>query len=482
MCTDVAVVGGGIGGCYVGSRLLSSGPAPGRVALFEASERIGGRLMSVRMPGPVGVWADLGAMRFDADERLVCRVIARLGLTAHVRPFHFGLPENLAYIRGEAIRLDALAGAPYALTRAERGLGPDGLARLAVERARRRLDPQALRSATWAAVLARVLSRDARRLLHDAGGYSAAIRGQSAEAAMAELDRQSGGGYLRLDTGFEALAERLHDAFVAAGGRVHRRHRLEQVSRVRLADGSRGFALRFTRHGDRTRELCVHARSVVLALPQGALARLRGWVAALPAIREGLAAVVSVPAAKLFLGYDSPWWRRAGVVRGRSTTDLALRQLWYWSSQHEPPAVLLAAYPSGPSVAAWRRIAAGAPFPDAGSQAPPVTCRASTDVVHHAHALLERVHGLPHSPSPTAARWQDWSLAPHHGGWHVWAAGHDRARVAARMARPSGPDGLFVVSDCWTERPGSVEGTLASAERVLDMLARGEAGRARAGD
>lgn len=47
---DVAVIGGGVAGTYCAWRLATSGPAAPSVALFEASERIGGRLWSQAVP------------------------------------------------------------------------------------------------------------------------------------------------------------------------------------------------------------------------------------------------------------------------------------------------------------------------------------------------------------------------------------------------------------------------------------------------
>lgn len=56
---DVAIVGGGIGGLYTAWRLMRSTKL--KIALFEASDRFGGRYHTVLMPG--GFAADLGAAR-----------------------------------------------------------------------------------------------------------------------------------------------------------------------------------------------------------------------------------------------------------------------------------------------------------------------------------------------------------------------------------------------------------------------------------
>ena len=48
---DVAVIGGGVSGCYCAYRLTSDSQVLGNIALYEASERIGGRLWSVPVAG-----------------------------------------------------------------------------------------------------------------------------------------------------------------------------------------------------------------------------------------------------------------------------------------------------------------------------------------------------------------------------------------------------------------------------------------------
>lgn len=76
---DVAIVGGGVSGCYCGYRLLTADPAiPAlqdmlrasgsnslSVALFEASDRIGGRLWSHRFPETPSLVAEMGGIGFS---------------------------------------------------------------------------------------------------------------------------------------------------------------------------------------------------------------------------------------------------------------------------------------------------------------------------------------------------------------------------------------------------------------------------------
>ena len=67
---DIAVVGAGVAGVYTAWRLKQKFPKS-RIALFEYSNRIGGRLYSVSYPAP-HVNAELGGMRFIPIRRRSC--------------------------------------------------------------------------------------------------------------------------------------------------------------------------------------------------------------------------------------------------------------------------------------------------------------------------------------------------------------------------------------------------------------------------
>ena len=82
---DVAIVGGGVAGAYAAWRLRQEKPQL-RVRLFEASDRIGGRLHSVAFPQAPHLVAEAGGMRFLKAHRHVSRLVDRLGLTPRDYP------------------------------------------------------------------------------------------------------------------------------------------------------------------------------------------------------------------------------------------------------------------------------------------------------------------------------------------------------------------------------------------------------------
>jgi lysine 2-monooxygenase len=71
---DVAIIGGGVAGCYSAYRLARSGSFRD-VQLFEMSDRIGGRLWSVPFDAAARGSAELGGMFFCDDQKNVLGLI-----------------------------------------------------------------------------------------------------------------------------------------------------------------------------------------------------------------------------------------------------------------------------------------------------------------------------------------------------------------------------------------------------------------------
>ena len=88
---DIAVVGGGVSGVYSAWRLQEAHGNSERIALFEYSNRIGGRIFTVTMPGLPNVKAELGGMRYIKDQHpVVTSLIDHLRLAT--KPFPMGAP------------------------------------------------------------------------------------------------------------------------------------------------------------------------------------------------------------------------------------------------------------------------------------------------------------------------------------------------------------------------------------------------------
>jgi protoporphyrinogen oxidase len=83
---DVAIVGGGVSGIYSAWRLIHSNPSKSsiqrawaekhsdgklKIGVFERSDRIGGRLLSLVPPGMPNLRAELGAMHYTSNQTLL---------------------------------------------------------------------------------------------------------------------------------------------------------------------------------------------------------------------------------------------------------------------------------------------------------------------------------------------------------------------------------------------------------------------------
>src|SRR6478736_6842135 len=122
---DLAVIGAGVAGTYVAMQAGSEHP-DWSIALFERSDRIGGRLLSVQPLGSVGRPAELGGMRYRADHPLVDALVRSLGLVAG--PFVVVHDDNRFYLRGRPSRAaDGVLTDGYELTRPEDGHSPSEL-------------------------------------------------------------------------------------------------------------------------------------------------------------------------------------------------------------------------------------------------------------------------------------------------------------------------------------------------------------------
>ena len=141
---DIAIVGGGVSGVYSAWRLKRAYPEK-KIVLFEASNHIGGRLLSVRPPNINNMVAELGGMRIlPAVQPLIAQLIEELNHTLlpdqkiELYDFPVDEPQNIAYLRGIYLRLSDFTTkpdkVPYNLSFLERGETAGGIIINAIER------------------------------------------------------------------------------------------------------------------------------------------------------------------------------------------------------------------------------------------------------------------------------------------------------------------------------------------------------------
>lgn len=499
---DVAVVGGGVSGVYTSWRLAKAEPASSsvlrrlaaastngrlRIGLFEASHRIGGRMCSLHPEGTGDLSAEMGAMRFPSTHRIVARLVDHLGLTT--KPFPVAGGGNLFYLRGRRFRArewNTSGLLPYSLRPSEGGRSLDDLLLESIERVvprARNLDARgwnAVKNARstsgvclydrgFRPALLEATSSEAIALIRDAGGYDSFYGSwNAAEMSSWIMDDFAGNPtYFTLADGYDALPRRMAQQFERAGGSVVHGAVLHRIRRDdHAADGM--LALDFVdERGDLA--ATVRARHVILALPRRAIDRLApdSLLSTSPAFRQDAASVTPQAAGKVYLAYKDAWWRDLGIAAGRSTTDLPLRQCYYFGSEaaaapEHNAGLLMASYHDGDHAAFWGTLHPALPANT------PFTTSPSSLLIDEVQRQLRELHG-PEAriPEPSWAAYANWTVDPFGGSWHFWNPRTRPAEVIARMQQPLPDASIHICGEAWSTDQGWVRGALRTAEGML---------------
>lgn len=340
---DVAVIGGGVSGCYTAWRLRTLDKqqlAPDSplyplleskdrldVALFETSDRIGGRLWSVALKGMPDEYAEFGGMRFYKQMHIVWNLVEKLGLGPRAIPFPVSEPDNFVYVRGQHLRQRQLSNQPhdlpYRLRYLERGRTSDQLidfvsdmavagftelrnryaaafeaedwdqvreVREAYELRKRatKIDGRTVYQMSWWELQTRLLSHEAFEFILATGGYDVTnTNGNAAHSLDQNFFAPESAGFFRLSRGFEELPDRLQEEFHRQGGHTYMLHRLLRFDRSGPSSEGGPYDLLFHQRGDaqepigglaeaaleRRGQRCVRGRAkmLVLAMPIRAL-------------------------------------------------------------------------------------------------------------------------------------------------------------------------------------------------------------------
>ncbi len=527
---DVAIVGGGVSGCYCGYRLLTadrtlpalrslsraSGGDTLSVALYESSDRIGGRLWSYRFPELPDVVADLGGMCFSplhANVYNLCKNHLRLETEEadefsvynlqHIRNHRYAFCD---YCPPEKDRSDSFypRSVPYFLSEQEKWRYPTDLMLGAFKKATPAVAPllDALKKEGEEPAKARRIIEQLKLELqkahdagsglplHDCGFWSLLSRHASQEAY--DMATSSSGFYsttqnwnaydtllgafvdfsvpqtwTKLKEGYDALPRELAQRFVGHGGEVHTRTRLRGLE-VQGEGAEAVITMRLEANGYvRTQQ----ARNVILAMPQRSVRLLDpdSFLFRNGQFVEDLGAVTCEPASKLFLAFAEPWWRKvqaapnpfAPTIRsGQSATDLPLRLCYYLGSEENGKSLLLASFTDSIGVEYWNGyLPRGRPNPLVIDPPP--------EMVQDAVRQLRAMHDFP-VPEPLAAVFAHWGADPYGGGYHFWNTHVRSWEVMPRIRRPSPGANVFLCGEAYSAKQGWVEGAINTAEMTLE--------------
>lgn len=525
---DIAIVGGGVSGVYSAWKLQQRYPKK-KIVVFEFSDHIGGRLLSVKPPDIDNMVAELGGMRIlENTQPLIVQLLKDLnenlpkGERIETYDFPVDEPQNIAYLRGVYLRLSDFAQhpdkVPYHLSFLERGGSAGsiivnainqivpGITDPSLSEADRRL---MARETTFAGkplwqqgfwnVLMRVISGEAYQLSKNAGGYNSTLLNWNAADAIPWYLSDFGLDpiYKGFKKGFQIVPLSLAKLFTSGGGEIRFEHKLTGFDYE-----NEEFHLRFANTE-------ITASQLVLAMPRRSLDLLSPQSPLLQKAQVSslTSAVTPQPLFKLFTTYQNPWWRAAGyddgtgfkaVESGRTVTDLPVRQTYYWPTDEGQPAtegqsMLMASYDDGANIGFWdgfrpRRRQAFAnhrevpeiknPFQPLRTPPGPKSAEderweryvADQDMVDEVSRQLGTIHGLSYTPQVQNAAFRDWGDDPFGGGWNSWNIGVKSWEVKKDIVQPLADTPLFICGEAYSDAQGWVEGALQTADMMLEKL------------
>lgn len=396
-----------------------------------------------------------------------------------------------------------------------------------------RVDGRRLIDWSWWSLMTRFLSIDGIAFLEDSGGYNSLWSPGSVPTNLREdfyfatpgdiypqlyydgtLEEQIAEScdktaWRHVVRGYSDIPNRLYQGFLDRGGAGHLQHQLLSFDR----DGTGGYVLRFFQRESGTlttaqaQQRCdadpascrtYGAKLVILALPKRSLELLdqRNFFLTDPTVVQLLdTTVLDVPAIRIFMAYERPWWTEAASGQrrpyrpptcGRSTTDLWVRQFYYWHTASDGgPSFVLASYANGQAERYWRGLQNGpGPYDSLKGTAPPIEPpprfdaaegrgprAASDEMARLAHrALVEVIGPLAGGatpPEPYYAHFQNWTKDPWGAGWHAWTAGNDDTTLIPRILQPLPSEQVYVCGESYSNVQGWVQGALNTSEVLL---------------
>jgi monoamine oxidase len=149
-------------------------------------------------------------------------------------------------------------------------------------------------------------------------------------------------------------------------------------------------------------------------------------------------------------------------VRGiRTTTDLALRKVFYLDSAPDAPAALLAMYTDGRHVTPWRDLAGRA---SDGAPAPPLMLAKVGGMLRELHPEIATI------PEPVGSAFMHWGSDSHETGWTFWRAGSVSDEMMALAPRPDPSIPIYLAGEAFSRSQSWAEGALESAGLTVRRL------------
>jgi monoamine oxidase len=464
---DVAIVGGGVSGCYAAWRL--SARAPNRsVGVFERSDRIGGRLWSVKPTGMSEQVAELGGMRIANNQTPLLNLTRLLNLT--LDPYPATEPDNFFYLRGMRTRAKDLVCSPefgYRPRREFEGKTGDELFAYALQELTGKTewtretfatakpsmtfqgDP--LNEFPYEYVFRQLLGTEASRFLLETTGYGRPNINivQFLEEGALDLFIK---GFKHVRGGYDLVPKGLAEQAKAQGSTF-----TMGMSLVDLQFDGELTVLTFASGSGPTTE--VRAKHVILTIPDTAYEFIdpKSPLSQPNGMTNLLANLLGVLATKVYVNFPSQWWRQLGMIGGRSITDLPMRQCFYLNDP-SGRGLTLSPYASGEaSEGFWHPLLQ-----------PTSKHRMSADG-HAGKAIVDQLNEMHGTtvPQPSELIYRTFDGGHVGRGWNMWAPGANVASIVPKARQPLNDRRVFCCGQATAEIQGWVMGTIGATESVL---------------
>jgi len=498
---DIAIVGAGPAGTYSAYKLRHNRKT---VGVYEYSDRVGGRLFTYKLPNTQDVNLEIGGMRFieDAHNRLE-QAVEELGLHRKHFTEGFGRKGRMRfYLRNQSLSYQEVLNGevPYQLNQEEKKNQHriheyflekltnytmkegqnlrDVLLKLRVK------DGRLLYQLTFDEALDLVNSTEGKAFLRDVHVFTSEVYDDA--SAIAVFDDHLGenaaeGRVFTIREGMSALPNKLLEAFTRESI-THFLRKNQHLKSIR-SKSDKSYVLYFeptmTKKDETTvlkfrpmRVVC--ARQVILAIPVFALKQL-DW----PPLRESRAqnaygAVKPMPASKVFMTFDQPWWLDENVVKNKAWVtkgDAPFSQMYDWAkSNRSGDYIMIASYADSNNTLYEKHLNSfGSAAKGSEKGGHKVSVQLKKTVLEH----LIKAYGAKASdvPEPKTTLSQFWTDYPFGAGWVTWKSGYHIDDVLHTMRRPSVTDEVYVVGAdySWGMMSSWVEGALETAEDVIKL-------------
>ncbi len=493
---DTAVIGGGITGLYTCMELHKHKGPDHRMALFEASDRFGGRIETVEMDGFL---AEFGPMRFEQRAQpLLMRLIQDLQLeTCYFHPYtpaknleslfdlekdetrvSHGHPLNtLELLSLGILRVLRQSGGDLNNPRDQRhwdwwaGLDEEFYCRVRNEFT---FNGKPLYKTGFWNVLSEVLSNQALQKIIEYGTFYHLIHFNPSAAEWINFwlrGLHPKEDLVGIKQGTEALITELVKKLSSLKPNPVPLYRSHCLTAIHQEEDNR---LCLTLRRDNGERVMVYARHVVLAIPQSPLKKLLPFFPV--PIGRIIEAVIPIPLMKCFFVTNTPWWNEATKPQTRSSSIPTRELHYYFREEGNEKRGMVMVYGDMPSMNYWKTFIRNEPHQKAE--------------INQNERLIEQYlkylspHPTSSSPKERKAQAQaitcfgirDWSREPFEAGCHVWKPGvmvDDSIALLSSFdlaGSRSAYQPIHICGEAYSDFQGFIEGGLRSALTVVKQI------------